>query len=247
MYRLPFALSWIIYIPFLLVLIIPGSIVAQAKLMTNADVIRMTQANVKTNVIKEAIERAEADFDTTADGLIGLSRANVKEEIIKLIQRKQAEKERGYLGGINIGPIPAVRTEIQRRDRTYKGNYFTVTLNSCHYAGKKSVVCDFNVFNKDKEDRDFGITGFSFGVTISRMYDNLGNTAECNSAEVGNSGPRDVANSLVVSRKSVPAVLHCQSVDRKASSISKLSVEMCADGECRSVEYRDIPIELDDN
>jgi len=246
MYRQPFALFRIAAIPFLFAFIVPVSIGAQSKPLTNADVIRMTQAGVKTKVIKDAIGHADADFDTSPDGLIGLSNAKVKDEVITLMQRKQADKARVPSSGQNVAAAAAVPSPNVRRDWTYKGNYFIVTLNKCRFA-RKSVVCDFSVLNKDKEDRDFGITGFSFGVNISKMYDNLGNTIGCNSAEVGNSGLREAANSLVVSRKTVPAVLHCQSVDRRALSIAKLSVEMCTGGECRSVDYREIPIEGDDH
>jgi hypothetical protein len=244
MYRQPFALFRIAAIPFLFVLIITVSAGAQSKPLTNADIIRMTQAGVKTKVIKDAIGHADADFDTSPDGLISLSNAKVKDEVISLMQRKQADRQRGSSTG-QTAAAP-VQAPAPRRDWTYKGNYFVVTLNKCRFA-RKSVVCDFSVLNKDKEDRDFGITGFSFGVNISKLYDNLGNTVGCNSAEVGNSGPREAANSMVVSRKTVPAVLHCQSVDRRALSIAKLSVEMCTGGECRSVDYREIPIEGDDH
>jgi hypothetical protein len=214
--------------------------------MTNADVIRMTAAGVSNKVIKDAIGHAEADFDTSPDGLISLSNAKVKEDVIRLAQQKQAGKQRGMSTSRTDDPVPNVRAQAQRSDWTYKGNFFTVTLNKCRFSSK-SVICDFSVLNKDKEDRDFGIIGFSFGVPISKLYDNMGNTVGCISAEVGNTGKRDSANSLVVSRKTVPAVLHCQGVDKSALSIAKLAVEMCTGGECRTVDYRDIPIEGEDH
>jgi hypothetical protein len=60
--------------------------------MTNADVIKMADANLDVAIIETAIENAEASFDTSTEGLIALSAAKVPQPIISLMIKKGAGK-----------------------------------------------------------------------------------------------------------------------------------------------------------
>ena len=64
---------------FILSLLI-GSV--SAAMLTNADVIKMTQANIDDAIILTAIENSEWNFDTTSQGLIDLSTAKVSKTVI---------------------------------------------------------------------------------------------------------------------------------------------------------------------
>jgi hypothetical protein len=69
---------------------------AQAAPMTNADVIKLLQAQLDEGIILTAIENSEPKFDTSATGLIELSNAKVPKTIITAMMKKAN------------GPAPAV-------------------------------------------------------------------------------------------------------------------------------------------
>ncbi len=65
-----------------------GSIRAAA--MTNADIVKLVQANVDEKIILTAIDNSEPKYDTSAQGLIELSNAKVPQAIISAVIRKSA-------------------------------------------------------------------------------------------------------------------------------------------------------------
>lgn len=70
-------------------LVILGILVAASRLcgaaLTNADVIKMSEAKLNESVILSAVEHSEPSFDTSALGLIALSEAKVSPAVISAI------------------------------------------------------------------------------------------------------------------------------------------------------------------
>jgi hypothetical protein len=65
--------------------------VAAAATMGNEDVIKLVNANLDTAIIITAIANADAEFDTSAEGLIALAEAKVPQEVIEaMIKRSSA-------------------------------------------------------------------------------------------------------------------------------------------------------------
>jgi hypothetical protein len=126
-----------------------------------------------------------------------------------------------------------------RSDLMYQGNYFTSTLNRCRRSGA-SVICEFTVLNHSTEDRKFQIIG-NWPRDGSRLHDNLGNTKPCGRAEIANSGRKGDPEIQVVAGLSVRAKLYCEDVAPDATTIAKLTVEMCSEG-CGAVDFRNVPI-----
>lgn len=54
-----------------------------SQMLTNADVIKMTQAGMDSNIIIMKIKSGATHFDLTTDGLIALSNAKVSQDVIK--------------------------------------------------------------------------------------------------------------------------------------------------------------------
>lgn len=54
-----------------------------SQMITNADVIKMTQAGIDSNIIIMKIKSGATHFDLTTDGLIALSNAKVSQDVIK--------------------------------------------------------------------------------------------------------------------------------------------------------------------
>lgn len=70
---------------------------ALATTLTNADIIKMVQANLAPDVIQTAILNSEPNFDTSAQGLIDLSSAKVPTPVVQTMIRRAALGE-------NTGP-----------------------------------------------------------------------------------------------------------------------------------------------
>ncbi len=66
-----------------------GSI-AQAAPMTNADVIKMVEAKLDAGIIISAVKGSEGGFDTSAEGIIALSKAGVPSPVIDAIIQKKS-------------------------------------------------------------------------------------------------------------------------------------------------------------
>lgn len=59
--------------------------------LTNADIVKMTEAKLDPRIIVTAIENSEPQFDTSPTGLIALSSANVPEKVVSaMIKRAHA-------------------------------------------------------------------------------------------------------------------------------------------------------------
>ncbi len=70
----------------LAILLLPGLVSAAA--LTNADIIKMTAAKLDESIIITAIENSEPKFDTSSQGLIELSTANVPQAIISAMIKR---------------------------------------------------------------------------------------------------------------------------------------------------------------
>jgi hypothetical protein len=62
-----------------------ASAALNAASMTNADVIKMTKAGIDESVIINSVQNAQSGFDTSANGLIGLSQAGVSKPVINAV------------------------------------------------------------------------------------------------------------------------------------------------------------------
>jgi len=61
---------------------------ASASVLTNADVIKMTEAKLDDAIILTSIENSEPKFDTSAQGLIDLSKAKVSQPVISAMIKR---------------------------------------------------------------------------------------------------------------------------------------------------------------
>lgn len=64
------------------------ALAAQAAALTNADIVKMVQAQLDDEIIITAIDNAEAKFDTSADALIALGSAKVTKPVIAAMMKK---------------------------------------------------------------------------------------------------------------------------------------------------------------
>lgn len=72
--------------------------------LTNADVIKMTQAELAESIMITAIQNSEPGFDTTTDGLIELSVAKVPEAVIEAMIRRSAAP-----AAVPVAPAPGAQ------------------------------------------------------------------------------------------------------------------------------------------
>jgi hypothetical protein len=78
-------------IPLIVVLIyMASSLSAQNKPMTNTDILDMVKAGLSENTIVLSVERSPANYDTSTQGLIALSKANVSNKIIDAMVKAQS-------------------------------------------------------------------------------------------------------------------------------------------------------------
>ena len=70
----------------------------EAELLTNADVVSLTEAGVRAEDIVSRIESASADFDTSVESLVSLSRAGVAPAVLEAMNRADVLAARGRAG-----------------------------------------------------------------------------------------------------------------------------------------------------
>ena len=82
---------------------------ALASVLTNADVVKMSAAQLDESVIITAIENSDAKFDTSTAGLIDLANAKVSKTVISAMIRKVSmpAKEAGATGSAQAASAPA--------------------------------------------------------------------------------------------------------------------------------------------
>jgi hypothetical protein len=85
----------------------PLAIAADAKPMTNQDVINMLRAKLPENTILMAVRAAKPEFDTSADGLIKLKTAGVSQGVIEAIIAVQSGGGSGTSVSGSAGPAAA--------------------------------------------------------------------------------------------------------------------------------------------
>ncbi len=77
-----------------IILICVCSVFTQTEVLTNAEIIEMTRAGLSKDVIIEKITSTVGKFDSSAKALIELKKANVDDEVIKIIlERNKATRE----------------------------------------------------------------------------------------------------------------------------------------------------------
>ena len=122
----------------LAVLIAPipvGWAVAAEGPMTNADVVRLTQAGVGESVIVAMIESSETDFDTGVDSLLELAEADVADAVIAaMVAAGTAPDEAAAPGRPASAAVPAARAGTARdaraAPRAIPGSTFREALSS---------------------------------------------------------------------------------------------------------------------
>ena len=85
----------------------PLGIAADAKPMTNQDVINMVRAKLPENTVLMAVRAAKPEFDTTADGLIKLKTAGVPQGVIETMIAVQSGGGSGLSVSGNAGTAVA--------------------------------------------------------------------------------------------------------------------------------------------
>jgi hypothetical protein len=90
----------------MLICTVSPSIAADAKPMTNQDVVNMVKAKLPHDTIVMAVKAAKPDFDTSADGLIKMQSAGVPADVIEAVIATQG----GSGGGQRSSAGPVVGT-----------------------------------------------------------------------------------------------------------------------------------------
>lgn len=91
-----------IILSFSFLLFFAFSALAQSEILTNPDVIEMTEAGLKSELIADKIKTTGSNFDVSAKGLIALKKGNVADEVIALmVERSKTQPE----------TISAIKTE----------------------------------------------------------------------------------------------------------------------------------------
>lgn len=86
---------------------IPSPALGQTKgVLTNADVVKMVQAQLAPGIIRTTIESADCSFDVSPAGLIALKEAGVPDEIIQAMQGRARARESGAAAGVARGAGP---------------------------------------------------------------------------------------------------------------------------------------------
>ena len=73
-----------------LLLLLPGIVAAQQRIINNDSVIRLSQSGLSEDAIITAINTSPGAYDTSVDGLIALQNAGVGEKVIEAILAKSA-------------------------------------------------------------------------------------------------------------------------------------------------------------
>lgn len=68
------------------------TVFGQAEVLTNKDIIQMTQTGLSGNLIVLKIKQTKGRYDTTAQDLISLKKAGVTDEVIKVMLETPSEK-----------------------------------------------------------------------------------------------------------------------------------------------------------
>ena len=82
---------------------------AQTETLTNAEIVKMSQAGLNKQIILEKISVSTAKFDLSTDELLGLKNAGVNDEVISAmfeISRKVNKQNAGTLAEPNPNPSP---------------------------------------------------------------------------------------------------------------------------------------------
>ncbi len=86
---------------------IPSPTLGQTKgVLTNADIVKMVQAQLAPDIIRTTIESADCSFDVSPAGLIALKDAGVPDEIIQAMQGRARARESGAAAGVARGAGP---------------------------------------------------------------------------------------------------------------------------------------------
>ena len=72
----------------LIILLFACPILAQSEILTNADIISMSQAGLGKSVIIQKIKSTVGEYDASSKALIELKKAQVEDDVIKLIIEK---------------------------------------------------------------------------------------------------------------------------------------------------------------
>jgi len=98
-------------------ILLTATVFSQTEILTNTEIVKMTRAGLSEELIILKVKGSKADYNTTADGLIGLKKEGVSDKVIKLLlEIKQTDKMGGTTNNIPYSDsLPAMT-----RDSFYK-------------------------------------------------------------------------------------------------------------------------------
>ena len=225
------------------------------KPITNADIIRMSKKGLAENVIINAIESSENEFDTSVDAIIKLHEDGVSSRVIEAMQKAQQKKKQpdttSSSNRITTSPNIKIKDEPASKPapvQTREAEFFTFALDSCSKSGT-SIACNFTVTNNGK-DRQLSIR-----TANSNLIDDSNNEAPATYAGIAG---KDATNSgmprlrrdpspVVLENTAIKLQLTFEGVSANAQRIGRLTLSFYVYGdnsrlEDSKVEFRNVPL-----
>ncbi len=225
------------------------------KSITNADIIRMSKKGLAENVIINAIDSSENEFDTSVDAIIKLHEDGVSSRVIEAMQKAQQKKRQPETTSppkriittspnIKIIDEPASKPPLQTRE----AGFFTFALDNCSKSGT-SIACNFTVTNNG-QDRQLSIR-----TANSNLIDDSNNEAPATHAGIAG---KDATNSgiprlrrdpspVVLENTSIKLQVTFEGVSANAQRIGRLTVSFYVYGDVSrsedfKVEFRNVSL-----
>ena len=145
------------------VLLFLGSVVAaraQAETLTNAEIVRLSQAGLGKQIIVEKIKDSIGNYDLSADGLIALKKAAVEEEVIAAmfdVSRKVSKQNVSNSTEPNPNPAPKKDPDKTAAQLLREAKTVSFTKNSLYPALKDVEGSLMTGVRRAKWER-FGLT-----------------------------------------------------------------------------------------
>lgn len=167
-----------LFILFLLIPTLTGF--AQTEILTNAEIIEMSQAGLGKDVILQKIKSTGSNYDVSAKALVELKKANVEDEVITLIlEKSKTQPERPPLAQIQNGVVIEKKSltpaDILRSARTIA--FHKDSMNPSRQALEKELLKrpEWKKINlaitEDKDNADLSVQiGFVHFSLLTHRY-----------------------------------------------------------------------------
>ena len=169
------------------------SVVAQGEVLTNKDIVQMTQTGLSSDLIILKVKQTKGKYDTTAEDLITLKKAGVTDEVIKVMLEKPPEQTVDEIKPTFVNPGDVQKTHVVLEPKEALNEARTVaikkdSLNPSPQALEKELMKrkDWQSLNLNivryKEDADLliEISFVHFSLITHRytfrVYDNKSGT-----------------------------------------------------------------------